>query len=400
MAVSDQPRSEDELQALLSGESELSRRYREQSDEQPPAQIDAAIMASARWAVGADSRSTGSRRFGWRRGSTTGRGGSFMRWGAPLAMAAVVVVAVALTITIERDPELDRVYDKYDSALADARKNRSDAAVGESELASSELASSEMQVLPQVLNPPISAEPPVKAKVARKPAPASSPPPAEVIDSAARQEKEQTVALARKRSAQIQPERVPQSAEPDRQGLVAADIEASVLTEKKDMRIEQGIANEKLEDVAPPVQAFPQSDDVFADNIPEGNDASQQAGASASREEFVAGVSATADAPGEADADELMKSTSESSPDRQQPSSQVIGSTMVAAPERVDQEEVLQIAEAEMSRDPEAWIEDIEQLLREGRRDEAITSLEEFRIDYPDYALPETLQELRPAEPE
>lgn len=395
--MSDQPRSEDELQALLSGESELSRRYREQSDEQPPAQIDAAIMASARWAVGADSRRTGSRRFGWRRGSTTGRGGSFMRWGAPLAMAAVVVVAVALTITIERDPELDRLYDKYDNALADARKNRSDAAAGESELASSE-----MQVLPQVLNPPISAEPPVKAKVAREPAPASSPssPPVEVIDSPAVQVKEQTVALARKRSAQIQPERVPKSAEPDRQGLVAADIEASVQTEKKDMRVEQGIANEKLEDVAPPVQAFPQSDDVFADNIPEGNDAAQQAGASASREEFVAGVSATADAPGEADADELMKSISESSPDRQQPSPQVTGSTMVAAPERADQEEVLQIAEAEMSRNPEAWIEDIEQLLREGRRDEAITSLEEFRIDYPDYALPETLQELRPAEPE
>jgi hypothetical protein len=48
-------------------------------------------------------------------------------------------------------------------------------------------------------------------------------------------------------------------------------------------------------------------------------------------------------------------------------------------------------------RDPGQWIEDIEELLAQGRRAEAIDSLEEFRLEYPDYDLPSDLQLLLPA---
>jgi Meckel syndrome type 1 protein len=44
---------------------------------------------------------------------------------------------------------------------------------------------------------------------------------------------------------------------------------------------------------------------------------------------------------------------------------------------------------------PEHWISNIEKLLRENRRDEAIRNLDEFRKQYPDYRLPDDLRELK-----
>ena len=102
MVVSDQPR-DDELQAFLAGQSALSHRYRESSDELPPAHVDAAVLASARQAVESDNSRAGSRRSGWKWPRF-----SLMRWSVPLATAAVVVVAATLTLTIQRDPEIDR----------------------------------------------------------------------------------------------------------------------------------------------------------------------------------------------------------------------------------------------------------------------------------------------------
>jgi hypothetical protein len=44
---------------------------------------------------------------------------------------------------------------------------------------------------------------------------------------------------------------------------------------------------------------------------------------------------------------------------------------------------------------PEHWISNIQKMLRENRRDEAIRSLDEFRKQYPDYALPDDLRDLK-----
>ncbi len=123
--MSQPPRKDDELEAFLRGDSQLSRQYKEAGDEQPPAKVDAAILAAAQWAVGADSakakRGTGGART--RGGDQPGEHwwrNLFSRWAVPLASAAVVVVAATLTLMIERDPEMERIETHYDSVALNA----------------------------------------------------------------------------------------------------------------------------------------------------------------------------------------------------------------------------------------------------------------------------------------
>ena len=43
---------------------------------------------------------------------------------------------------------------------------------------------------------------------------------------------------------------------------------------------------------------------------------------------------------------------------------------------------------------PEHWLANIRQMLRDGQRDAAIRSLDQFRKKYPDYRLPDDLRDL------
>ena len=43
---------------------------------------------------------------------------------------------------------------------------------------------------------------------------------------------------------------------------------------------------------------------------------------------------------------------------------------------------------------PEHWLANIQQMLRDNRREEALRSLAEFRKRYPDYRLPDDLRDL------
>jgi outer membrane biosynthesis protein TonB len=92
--VSEPDREDDLLKRFLERRSEVNEVYRRVADEQPPRALDAEILAASREAL-ADSR----RRKSWA-----------MRWGAPLAAAAVLALAVAIGVQLrdQADLALDR----------------------------------------------------------------------------------------------------------------------------------------------------------------------------------------------------------------------------------------------------------------------------------------------------
>src|SRR5690242_18857962 len=79
------------------GDPELSRRYRELAQEEPGRDVDAASLAAARRA--AETRPAPLV-------APTAR----RRWYFPLAAAAVIVLAVAVTVQVERSqPDVDEL---------------------------------------------------------------------------------------------------------------------------------------------------------------------------------------------------------------------------------------------------------------------------------------------------
>ena len=66
------------------GDDELSRRYRALAREEPAAQIDAAILAASRRAVGA-------------------RPGGARRWAGPVSIAAVLVLGIGVTLRMQQE---------------------------------------------------------------------------------------------------------------------------------------------------------------------------------------------------------------------------------------------------------------------------------------------------------
>lgn len=69
-------------------DSRIERLYREAARHQPPAHLDAAILAAARREVGAGPRSLASR---------------LRRWHVPISIAAVVVVSVSLIVLVQEE---------------------------------------------------------------------------------------------------------------------------------------------------------------------------------------------------------------------------------------------------------------------------------------------------------
>ncbi len=74
----------------MTDEEKVAQRYRELGAEQPPRALDDAILAAARREAGAGPAGLRAR---------SGR----QRWYAPLATAAVLVLAVAVTLQVQRD---------------------------------------------------------------------------------------------------------------------------------------------------------------------------------------------------------------------------------------------------------------------------------------------------------
>lgn len=74
-------------------DKKLSGRYRAVSRDEPPAHVDAAILAAAKRAVGSQPRPAGAPRM--------------RRWYVPVSIAAVIMLSVIVTLQIERErPEI------------------------------------------------------------------------------------------------------------------------------------------------------------------------------------------------------------------------------------------------------------------------------------------------------
>ncbi len=404
--MSERPDEEQELEAFLSGESTLSRRYKQSGDEQPPAHVDAAILAASRWAIGADrkgadrksadrnrvdqngadlksvdlkaaDRTGADGERGERRHAgplhdtgqhvrTRRRRSAVARWSVPLAMAAVVVVAVTLTVMIEHDPEIGRMEDHYDAPSLTEGEAAGDRVVAQAELGAPESPAPAAEPLSKSLSSPPA-----------KPAPATSPAQRPALKEEAVPADQPASLVARQRS------------EAKRQ---ASAVGESI---KRDMPATQPEERVAARPAPVPVPAEPADDSID----------SEMKAAAETRAADV-GDAAMADLDQARDKPAFAGATTLPEPEQSLPSAvtapdqQQAFAPEPAAPSAAEPGESVQPFEsavAEGVRDPQQWIEDIEQLLVQARRQEAIDSLEEFRREYPDYELPPDLASLLPA---
>jgi hypothetical protein len=94
-------RDDKDLEQYLAGDSELSGQYRrEAGDDAPPPEIDARLRAAARREVGAGPA----------------RRPRLAAWTRPLAAAAVVLLAVGVTLQLLKEPET-RFYDQAEPVM-------------------------------------------------------------------------------------------------------------------------------------------------------------------------------------------------------------------------------------------------------------------------------------------
>jgi negative regulator of sigma E activity len=144
------------LDEYLKGNSDISRRYRELGSEDVPPELDRRVLDEARAAVA----------------SGGGRSRAWLRWGAPVALAASVILAV--TVVIESGPQNDTSFVTQPAAVDKARLEPQ-RQVEESKL-QDQVAQERRQERREEQQPAFAAEPP--AVTVQQAAPASAPAPA------------------------------------------------------------------------------------------------------------------------------------------------------------------------------------------------------------------------------
>lgn len=344
------PDDDKDLETFLSGGSALSRRYRDMVQEEPPAHVDKAILASARWAVGADGGSAGQTRATPHAGRR-----SFMHWGAPLAMAAVVVLAVALTLTMERTPQLEKIpspaADQLGRQILEGRDVASlDAGKPAEDVATPDV----MQPQPSVLPQPAKTE----AAEAEQPLP------------------------------RLEVQQRPLAALPQAERALPRQEAGLAKAKKQDMAVTAGGARVDERKTSVASKPAPVLADAMAPAIPaarpgpaEGNVATSPAAVEEPAGTAEAGVTA-----------EPIRSEASFSSD----AADVAGRTAELARDEEDRPLSAPETRARAPRSPQQWIADIEAQLKRGNRELARAAVKKFRAEYPDYPLPQNLLELLP----
>jgi len=437
--VSEHSRDDELLKAFLSGDSELSRRYREAGTDEPPAHVDAAIIASARWAVGADR--AGSKRTGVERNRSDqnrsdqnrsdqnssdqadtdeqrveavaraaradhadkaigNRRDAIVRWRIPLATAAVVVIAATLTLMIERSPETDHDRSGNDIALLDDLGRGGSERTEQSPPATSEQRPQETgQASETVTAKPVA---PAKTQPAKTEAAKT--------EAAKRQVRSQQTA---KQAATTQPKPKPVPPVSSAPAASASNSPAappqSIATTKqpgKRAEAERVATLQEEQASAEPESAMP-TGSATAQKSVSSSDAQADSESVAGRETDApvanyAGAAFPSDGNLGSSSGARLDQPSTLA-DMSTPREEANQTTSVQPPEEREStlagtsDESLQPGSAD-ARDPQRWIKDINELLAQGKRAQAIDSLKAFRRKYPDYQLTPELRALLPSD--
>jgi len=421
--VSEHPRDDELLKTFLSGDSELSRRYRESDAEEPPAHIDAAILASARWAVGAD-RKGADRKDADREGAeanagahaegvvdeTThgssgatapGQAGSkqidshligarrrhdfVTRWRIPLATAAVVVVAATLTLMIERDPENDRISESFDSAPS-------------REIALNEPGSAAREHAAETPEQANLAAPAPDAASAKPAAPAAAGALKQGVGNQSKKNDSAKAEVAKKNTVRQKPEKPAAPAPPVTTLSKQQDINASKppgAASEEQRTAQAAVARRAAEPLPQPQQVAPQSSSEPDDGeVASGRDSDAAVAGYTGAEFPDAGNPGATSGERRAEPSTLadVSTAAETKQTASAPSASEREQAFASA-----SDESVQSGSAD-SREPEQWIRDINELLAQGKRAQAIDSLKAFRGKYPDYQLTPELRALLPAD--
>jgi hypothetical protein len=313
------------LDEYLKGGSDISRRYREMSGEDvPPPELDRRVLDEARAAVASGGG---------------GRSRSWLRWSAPLALAASVVLVV--TVVIESGVQNDASFATQQVA-ADKARVEQQRQLAESKLRD-EVAQQQPQQERQVRFTP---EPP--AAMAPQ-APAVPPPAAAAAAALAKTESE------RANSAASEEVRVHAKA---------------LLRDQSERATPVTVVNSETIDSPAPQMAAEQPS--FAGSV---------APVSAHKE--------AAPAPAEADAAEDLSSVTitgnirarrtgrTAGPRATMPGSALSSETRPAADEDAER--------ADLRSDPQKWLEQIRELRRAGKAEEADRAWEQFHKAFPNF---------------
>ena len=360
---------QDDLEQMLAASRELRSRYRAASQEQPSAQVDDAIRAHARRAVGARPRSIAAP-FG-------------ASWRVPLSIAAVLVLSVTLTVMVTRQ---DRHVPTAESPPArDALSQGAPAS-----------APAESSQQPQSQQPPQAAVPSATRQLSRDQVPlADTRAPQEAKGSASTEEnaperREKTRAA---KTPEVQSSAAKDSASPE---LYQAPAPAPSLDESKLKKEAQPFPAAPAAPAAPsvpraepaPAAAPPAQTAVRAEAMREherdqavSETGAGQRGVVTGRQDAAKPSSANAaDAQSNLKAEPSAAGSLEARGARQK---QVAPATAGASAQSAPPPPA-----APWESDPKAWLRHIETLVRDKHMSEARDSFKAFRQRYPAYPLP------------
>jgi hypothetical protein len=309
------------LDEYLKGNSDISRRYREIGSENVPPELDRRVLDEARAAVAGG-----------------GRARSWLRWSAPLAIAASVVLVV--TVVIESGVQNDASFATRQVAADKARVEQ------QSQAAESKLQEQVAQQAQRERQLQFSPEPPaVMAPQAPAARPVAAPP----------------AAPAKAETARLNTFAPPEE----------VNVQAKALRDQSEMTTPVTVVNSETIDSPVPQAAAEQPAQSIAGSI-----------------EPVLARKEAAPAPAEADSADDLSSVSVTGNTRVRragrtaPRATASGSALSSETRPAADEDA---ERADLRSDPQKWLEEIRELRRAGKVEEADRGWEQFHKAFPNF---------------